>query len=276
MSDNAQQIEYWNGPAGQRWAAMQEQTDRNLAAISSALMNFAAAKPGERVLDIGCGAGTTTQVLADAVGLTGKVTGVDISEPMLSVARARTRASNVEYIRADASAYDFRPGYTLAFSRFGVMFFADPAAAFTNIRGALDAGGRLAFVCWRAMQENAWAAAPFAAAHDLLPKQEPMDPHAPGPFAFADQKRLMGILVKAGFSEFRGDKLDTVMNMGANLDEAVVASLSIGPLARAAADVDEATRGKIAARVRETLAKFKSASGSITPPGACWLVSAQV
>ena len=104
MSDNAQQIEYWNGPAGQRWAAMQEQTDRNLAAISSALMNFAAAKPGERVLDIGCGAGTTTQVLADAVGLTGKVTGVDISEPMLSVARARTRASNVEYIRADASA----------------------------------------------------------------------------------------------------------------------------------------------------------------------------
>jgi ubiquinone/menaquinone biosynthesis C-methylase UbiE len=274
MSDNAQQIEYWNGPAGQRWAALQETTDRNLSAISSALMKFVAAKPGERVLDIGCGAGTTTQQLAEAVGPSGKVTGVDISQPMLGAARSRTKATNVEYIEADASKYDFKPGFTLAFSRFGVMFFADPVTAFTNIRESLDAGGRLAFVCWRAMQENTWAAAPFAAALELLPKQEPMDPHAPGPFAFADQQRLMNIFMKAGFAEFKGEKLDTVMNMGASLDDAVAASLSIGPLARATAEVDEPTRGKIAQRVRDTLGKFETASG-ITPPAACWLVEAK-
>ncbi len=276
MSDNAQQIEYWNGPSGQRWAGLQESTDRNLSMITAALMPFAAAKPGERVLDIGCGCATTSLMLADAVGEKGRVMGVDISAPMLEIAKRRAAGrANVSFVEADASSYAFKPEFDLVFSRFGVMFFADPVKAFANIRNALDVGGRVAFVCWRAMPENAWAAAPFAAARDLLPPQEAPDPHAPGPFAFADAERLMKIFAKAGFREFSGDKLDTVMNMGASIDEAVAASLSIGPLARAAAELDEATRNKIRARVKSALEKYATPAG-ITPPAACWLVRARL
>jgi SAM-dependent methyltransferase len=274
MSDNAQQIEFWNGQVGQRWVDYQESMDRNLASINDALMAFAAAKPGERVLDIGCGCGTTSMMLADAVGPSGSVTGIDISKPMLGLAKSRTKAANVTYMEADASTARLKPGFTLAFSRFGVMFFADPVAAFANIREAFDAGGRLVFVCWRSLAENAWAAEPLAAARNLLPPQPPVDPHAPGPFAFADEKRLMNILMKSGFTEFRGDKLDSTMNMGP-LEQAVDVSMRVGPLARAALEVDDATRAKIRERLRTVLKKYETPSG-VTPPAACWLVSAKV
>jgi ubiquinone/menaquinone biosynthesis C-methylase UbiE len=275
MSDNAQQIEYWNGAVGERWAKLQESTDRNLSAISDALMPFAAAKAGEHVLDIGCGCGTTTLALARIIGKSATVTGIDVSVPMLEVARRRagTVDANVAFVEADAAAYAFKPEFDLVFSRFGVMFFADPVAAFTNIRGALKPAGRMAFVCWRAMPENAWAYVPHEAARDLVPPPEASDPHAPGPFAFADAQRLMTILLKAGFSNVKGDKLDTVMNMGATVDEAVMTALNIGPLARAARDVDEATRAKIAARVHKALENYAKPDG-VAPPAACWLVSA--
>jgi SAM-dependent methyltransferase len=275
MSDNAQQIEFWNGAVGQRWVDYQDSMDRNLSSINDALMKFAAAKPGDRVLDIGCGCGTTTMMLADAVGPSGSVTGVDISKPMLGLAKSRTKAPNVTYIEADASTADLKPGFTLAFSRFGVMFFADPAAAFKNIRESLDAGGRVAFVCWRTLQENAWAAEPIAAARDLLPPQPPVDPHAPGPFAFADGHRLMGILMKAGFATFNGTKLDSAMNMGP-LDEAVEVSMRVGPLAAALRDVnDDAIKDKIRERLRTVLAKHATQDG-VRPGAACWLVEAKM
>lgn len=271
MSANAEQIEYWNGAVGERWARLQETIDGNLAQITKALMPFAGAAPGERVLDIGCGCGTTTLALAKAVGLGGSITGVDISQPMLAV--ARSRASGANFMEADASIHLFHPTHDLVFSRFGVMFFADPKAAFANIRKALKPHGRLAFVCWRAPQENLWASAPFAAARDLLPPQEPMDPLAPGPFAFADDARLRDILAGAGFANVRVEKLDSTMNMGATVEEAAAQALNIGPLARAAAELDDASREKIRDVVSKSLEKFRAASG-ITPPAACWLVGA--
>jgi ubiquinone/menaquinone biosynthesis C-methylase UbiE len=271
MPSNAQQVEYWNGAVGERWARLQETIDGNLAAITKSLMPFAAAKPGERVLDIGCGCGTTTIALSKAVGPSGDVTGVDISAPMLAVARSRGAGAN--FLEADASVHLFKPTHDLVFSRFGVMFFADPPAAFANIRKAVAPGGRLAFVCWRAVQDNLWATAPLAAAHDLLPPQEPADPLAPGPFAFADDTRLNGILSQAGFRNIRIEKLDSTMNMGATAQEAAAQALNIGPLSRAAAELDETTRGKIRVKVEAALAKFATASG-IAPPAACWLVGA--
>ena len=273
MSVNAQQIEYWNGAVGQRWARLQETIDGNLAAITQALIPFAAAKPGERVLDIGCGCGTATIMLSKAVGPGGDVTGVDISAPMLAVARAR--GANANFLEADASVHLFKPTHELIFSRFGVMFFADPPAAFANIRKAQAPHGRLAFVCWRAVQDNLWASAPFAAARDLLPPQEAADPLAPRPFAFADDARLKGILSQAGFRDIRIEKLDSTMNMGATADEAAAQALNIGPLARAASELDEPAREKIRARVRDTLAKFAGPQG-IAPPAACWLVGATI
>ena len=275
MSDNADQIEYWNGPAGQRWAQAQESMDRTLLSISGALLSFVAAKPGEAVLDIGCGSGATTLEYAKAVGPSGRALGLDISVPMLDVARSRAKkaGSSAAFAEADAAAFEFAPEYDVIASRFGVMFFSDPLGAFANLRKALKPGGRLAFVCWRAFPENAWAFEPFAAARDLLPEQPPADPHAPGPFAFADADRVKTILQKAGFRNAQARKLDTVMHMAANAADAAQFSLRIGPLSRAAGEADAATRTKIAERVTAALKKYETPDG-VSPPAACWLVSA--
>src|SRR6185295_11603232 len=242
-----------------------------------ALLAFVNVKPGERVLDIGCGCGTTTLAFAQAVGNGGRVTGLDISAPMLGVARARAKAAGaaIEYIEADASEHDFKPEFDAVASRFGVMFFADPQKAFTNIRKALKPGGRLAFVCWRPMPDNAWALVPLAAARDLLPAQPPPDPNAPGPFAFADPVRLKAILEGAGFKNVKTEKLDTIMHLAATARDAAQFTLGIGPLARAAAEVDEPTKAKIVERVAAAMKKFETPSG-VAPPAACWLVGATV
>ncbi len=275
MSANQDQIDYWNGPAGKRWAEAQDSMDRNLRSIHEALVRFAAVKPGERVLDVGCGCGATTFAFADAAGSRGHITGVDISAPMLGVARARAGSKSVEFVEADASAQPFKPEYDAVTSRFGVMFFSDPTAAFANIRKALKPGGRLAFVCWRAMPENVWAFAPFVAARDLLPAQPPLDPLAPGPFAFADPVRLKSILEGAGFNNVKIEKLDTVMHMAATARDAAQFSLGIGPLARAAAECDDATKARIVERVTDAMKKFETPAG-VSPPAACWLVGANV
>jgi len=206
----------------------------------------------------------------------GSVAGVDISAPMLAVARARAHSgqADIPFIEADASVYDFQPTFDLVFSRFGVMFFADPFAAFANIHKAVAPKGRLAFVCWRSMPENMWAAAPFAAAKHLLPPQEAPDPYAPGPFAFADGARLTDILSRAGFHDVALTKFDGAMNMGDTAAEAANEALNIGPLARAAAELDDAARAKILDVVATAMQKFAGPRG-IAPAAACWLVSAK-
>jgi SAM-dependent methyltransferase len=271
MSGNEQQIEYWNGAVGERWAKLQQTIDANMASIAEALLPFAAPKPGERVLDIGCGCGTTTLLLSKAVGPSGDVTGVDISGPMLAVARGRGISAN--FVEADASTHSFKATHDLVFSRFGVMFFADPLAAFANIRKALKPHGRLAFVCWRAFVENEWARVPYAAAKPLLPEEPPGDPFAPGPFAFADSGRLRNILDEAGFNDIRINPLDSVMHMGADIEEAAKQATNIGPLARAMNGLDDARREKVRALVKEALAKYRTKDG-VSPGAACWLVGA--
>jgi len=274
--DNADQIEYWNGPAGQRWAEAQDTMDRTMASITGALLPFIDAKTGEHILDVGCGSGGTTLEYAKAVGEGGRVVGADISKPMLAVARGRAKAQGlaVEFVDADAAVHPFAPEFNAIASRFGVMFFADPTAAFSNMRKALKPGGRLAFVCWRTMPENLWAFAPFAAARPFLPEQPPPDPLAPGPFAFADAARTISILEAAGFKNAAAKKLDTVMHVAKTAAEAAQFSLTIGPLSRAASGLDDATRAKIVAVVTAAMAKYETPNG-VSPPAACWLVSAR-
>jgi SAM-dependent methyltransferase len=275
-NSNAQQIEYWNGPAGQRWSQAQDRIDHHLGLITETLMAFAAPRPGERVLDIGCGGGTTALLIRERIGPEGGVTGIDISAPNLGVARARAHAgmADVAFVEADAATYEFQPVFDLAFSRFGVMFFDDPARAFANIRKALAERGRLAFVCWRTFKENEWAFAPYEAALNLLPPQEPMDPHAPGPFAFADRERVTSLLQEAGFRDIAIKPHDTTVNLGETVDDAVTEALTIGPLARAAAELDDAARNEIRARIAPIFGKYKTPYG-ITPPAAVWLVTAR-
>ena len=276
MTANKAQIDYWNGPTGEGWAAHSSETDRSLTQAADAALRLAAARPGERVLDIGCGAGATSLSLAEQVGPGGHVTGLDVSRPLLALARASKQAGNLEFIEADAALHPFRADYDLLFSLFGVMFFVDPVAAFGNIRNAAAPGGRLAFVCWRPVEENEWARLPYAAAKPVLPAQKPVHPHVPGPFAFADANRVRDILSAAGFSEIGIEKFDGKMDMGNTPQRACFQVTQLmGPLSRALRNADDTTRAKVEDLVTEALAKFQTGTDAIRLGMACWLVSAK-
>jgi SAM-dependent methyltransferase len=275
MPANEDQIKFWN-EKGRDWTELQERMDANLSGIHAAIMAFAAAQSSETVLDIGCGTGQTSLALADTVGPRGRVTGADISRPMLDLARRRAQGrANVSFIEADVSIHAFKPEFDLLFSRFGVMFFDDLAAAFANLHAGLKPGGRLAFVCWRTPPENLWAAAPLMAARPLLPEQPPTDPLAPGPFAFAERERIQGILAGAGFGDIRIEKQDGVMTMGSDSAAIAAQTLRIGPLSRAMGDADAGVRAKIVEVVQQALEQFRTPAGEIAPPTACWLVGAR-
>jgi SAM-dependent methyltransferase len=274
MPANEDQIKFWNDKAGQDWTSLQARMDVNLSAIGDAVLALADARAGMAVLDVGCGTGATSLAMAAAGA---KVTGLDVSKPMLGLARKRAAEAGLDiaFIEADASAHAFAPEYDLIFSRFGVMFFDDPIGAFANLHRALRTGGRLAFVCWRPLAENLWAAAPLGAAKPFLPEQPSPDPLAPGPFAFADPQRILSILTDVGFHDVEIEKYDGVMRMGRDIPTIAAQTLQIGPLSRAVGEADEVTRGKIVEAVRAVMGKFATTDGEIAPPTACWLVSAK-
>jgi ubiquinone/menaquinone biosynthesis C-methylase UbiE len=277
MAANEDQIKFWNEKAGRDWTDLQERMDANLSGIHDAVIDFAAPAPGMAILDVGCGTGATSMALARIAGLDGSVTGLDVSKPMLGLARRRAAQAGLEiaFVEGDAAGQPFTPTYDLVFSRFGVMFFDDPVAGFANIKTALKPGGRLAFVCWRTPPENPWASAPLAAARPFLPDQQPPDPLAPGPFAFSDSERVKDILDKAGFRDVTVRKYDGVMCMGQDIATVAAQTLRIGPLSRALGEADDATRARIVEAVRAALEKFREPSGEIAPPTACWLVGAR-
>ncbi len=202
---NAEMSAYWDGERGEAWVARADQFDRQLEIYGLRAVSSAAPQPGETVIDIGCGAGATSFEASQAVGSTGKVLGIDISRPMLAVARQRAQAeayTHVEFVHGDAQTME--PPSDLAnviVSRFGVMFFDDPVAAFTNIAAMTVAGGRLAFVCWGPMEANEWMWVPGLAVSGILPMPPAGDPSAPGPFAFHDPERVESILTTAGWED---------------------------------------------------------------------------
>lgn len=274
MSDNAGQIAYWNDTAGKVWADVQGPLDRQLKPLGRAAMAALKPKAGERILDIGCGAGETTVELAERVAPGGTVTGVDISRPLLEVARRRGGAEGVTFVEADAQTQAFEPAsFDAAFSRFGVMFFADPTAAFVNIRKALKPGGRMAFICWRPPIENPIIVLPMMAAAPLLPEQPPPpEPGAPGPFAFADPDRVRGILTDAGFEEIVIAKHDEKIG-GGNLDTALDLALRIGPLGSMLREQPELAP-RVTEAVRTALAQHDGPDG-VKLDSATWLVTAR-
>ena len=271
----------WNGDSGERWAANLERLDLMLQDFGDASVAAAAAQPGEHILDIGCGSGTSTFMLADQVGPTGHVLVVDISQQLLELARAATpKAAPTEFHLADAATASFpRASFDLLFSRFGVMFFDDPVAAFANMRGALRPDGRVAFVCWRSAAENDWVRLPMAAIRDIV-QPAPSDPDAPGPFAFGNPDRLIDILTTAGFADIEFRPFDTRLAYGrsdtreAAIDDALDMAFQVGPLARALADQPDDVRARAAEAVR---AVFAAQSGDISVliDGAAWIVTAR-
>jgi SAM-dependent methyltransferase len=271
MTDaNADQIDYWNDKAGHTWVELQDRLDRQLEPLGAAAMAALDPKAGERVLDIGCGCGQTTLTLT---GRAGGVTGVDISQPMLAIAEGRLKGTGAELLKADAQTYAFAPqSFDAAFSRFGVMFFADPQAAFANIRKALKPGGRLAFVCWRPFPLNLWMTVPMAAAAPFLPPAAPPDPLAPGPFAFADAERVRDVLSQAGFTDIALAPHDQEIGSG-DLETTLGLALRIGPLGAALREHPEA-RDRAVAAIRAALKLHETPEGVLLP-SATWIVAAR-
>lgn len=271
----------WNGDSGTRWAANLARLDMMLEDFGKAAIAAANARPGEQILDIGCGSGTSTFPLAEQVGPDGYVLGVDISEQLVEIARAAAPAgAPVEFRCADAATAPLPAGsFDLLFSRFGVMFFDDPVAAFTHMRRALKPGGRLAFVCWRGAQENDWVRLPMAAIRDIV-ESIPADPTAPGPFAFGDRQRLADILAAAGFTAIDIAPFDTSISYGRGatreeaIDDALDMAFQVGPLARALADQPADVREKAAIAVRAAFAK-RPGETSVLIDGAAWIVTAR-
>ena len=281
LSPNAEQIEAWNEGIGKAWIAHLDALDRQIAPLGEAAMAAAAVKRGDSVLDIGCGAGQTTIEIARQVGETGWAHGVDVSGLMISaagIAARKNAALNVSFEIADAQTFKFRPAaYDIAYSRFGVMFFKDPVAAFINIRSALKPNGRVTFCCWRLSAENPLMSVPLQAAADLLPPPDgpPGDPHAPGPFAFADPDRVRAILGAAGFTDISIEKWDGLMGPNPG-DDAIRITTDLGPLGRRLTEVqaDASLRLRVREAVRHGLRDFISADGTLRAPGAGWIVRA--
>jgi SAM-dependent methyltransferase len=275
---NAQQVQYWNERAGPRWVAVQDFIEAQIGPLGLHAIERAAIAPGERVLDVGCGCGATSIELARRVGPGGSVAGVDISHVMLERARSRVRDAGLPHLRfeeADAQIHGFpRAGFDVLFSRFGVMFFADPEAAFVNLRRALCPGGRFVFICWRPMAENPWMMVPLGAALRHLPPPPLLAPGAPGPFAFADAERVRGILSRAGFAGVSLEAIDEMLAIGggADLDQTVEVLLQIGPTAAAVREASEEVKRLVAAAVRESIMPFQTPQG-VRMASAAWVVT---
>ncbi len=263
------QTEYWNSEAGQIWAREAIRLDPMLAPLGALAMAALEPQAGETVVDIGCGAGATSRALA-AHGAT--VIGVDVSRPLIAAAQSAGGGPN--YVEADASIWRPAAPADALFSRFGVMFFDDPPAAFANLRACLKPGGRLAFVCWGPMTDNAWAVEPVAAAlpHLTTPPEPPV-PGAPGPFAFAAPGRATDILTQAGWRDAKAEAWRGPYGVGANTDEAIEIMLKIGPLGRLLRDQPEA-----APKVRRALADLiadRSGADGVSFPASVWIVTAR-
>ncbi len=268
---NAQQVTYWNEAAGPTWADLQAPLDRQLQPLGRRAMAELDLGPGKRVLDIGCGAGETTLDLA----VTGAhAVGVDISRPLLDVARRRSEGRpDVEFLEADAQTYPFEPAsFDAVFSRFGVMFFADPPAAFANIRRALKPGGRLVFVCWRAPADNPVISLPMMAAlpHVDSPPPPP-EPGAPGPFAFADPELVRSILTAGGFSDVAVTPHHEAIGPG-DLETTLGLALRVGPLGALLRE-NPGKRDDVVAAVRAALAPHDGPEG-VKLGSATWIVTA--
>ena len=280
--DNSEQIEYWDGEAGQGWAERNAQMEKILGPIGEEAIRTAGVTAGEAILDIGCGCGDTTLALLDETGPEGRVLGVDISSPMLDVANSKAQELTadlqgaISFQQADASTYDFEAGvYDLMFSRFGVMFFAEPAAAFANIRKALKPEGRLAFICWAPVAGNDWVTVPMAAALQHLPKPEPLPPNAPGPFGLSDPDFVDEVLKKANYSDITITPFHPTMRFGHGMEQERIGDFFIdaGPVSRLLKDAPPERVEITRSAIREAVMSYYDGE-TVNLAASCWLVTA--
>lgn len=273
MTPDHDMAAHWDR-AGRVWVEHQALLDRLMAPIAEAVVDAAGPANGERVLDVGCGSGATTFAAAWRTGPSGGAVGVDISPALVELARRRAGELGIEgvdFVLADAQTHAFATPFDAIVSRFGVMFFPDPVAAFANLRRALKPDGKLAFAAWRTPEENPLALVPLQAAAPFLPELPPFEKDAPGRFAFADPDRVRAILADSGWRAIEITPLDVVNSL--SFDELLTMSLRVGPLNPILKDADEAVREKVRQAVTQALAPYAK-DGAADMTSACWLVTA--
>jgi SAM-dependent methyltransferase len=268
------QTTLWNGVAARAWVDAQELTDQVFRPLNEILVDASVASAGGRLLDVGCGTGSTTLAAARLLGATGQCVGIDLSEPMIAAAQARAEREGVaaRFLRADAQTYAFEPGsFDTVISRFGVMFFDDPVRAFANLRDAVRRGGDLRFIAWRSAAENPFMTTAERAAATLLPNMPARQPDGPGQFAFADRDRVHGILDESGWAEIDIRPIDVSCGFAAT--GLMAYATGFGPLGRMLPELDEPTRTRVIGAVRPAFDPYVHGD-EVRFDAACWMVRA--
>jgi SAM-dependent methyltransferase len=274
------EAELWAGQMGREWALHAEALDRQLSPVSEVALAALAPRPGEHVLDLGCGSGATTAALCAAVGPSGQVTGIDISPDQVTAAKARPGNERARLLVADAQTHPFDHGvFDALFSRFGCMFFADPPAAYANLRRALKPGARAVLTAWCPISRNPWAALPAAAAAEVLGPADPPAPGVPGPFAWATPEIFRPILEGAGFTELEYREAAVMLQVGESqpgdpIARALAMMMRIGPAARRLKGLPDEVRQSVAARLAPKLTSYV-AEGWVRLPGLIWVITAR-
>jgi SAM-dependent methyltransferase len=274
---NEEQARYWDSDESAHWLVYEEHYERMLAPFTDHLLTSAAIGPADRVIDIGCGTGSTTRAAA-RVATEGDALGLDLSAAMLRQAARRAQdegLTNVRFVHGDAQVHSFTPeAGDVAFSRLGVMFFADPAAAFANIARGLRPGGRIVFVCWQNLAENEWIVVPGTAAAQHVALAPPADPTAPGPFSLGERDRIAAVLPAAGLIVAAIEPIAEPLCMGTDIADAVTFLKSTGIWKSLLGDADPPTVARVTDAVEAALTPY------VTPHGVLlgsrtWLVTAR-
>ncbi len=281
-AENREAAEAWSGPLFERFVHYRELVAGGLGAHGEAAMAAHPPRAGDRVVDLGCGFGDTTQRLAGLVGPEGGALGVDVSEPFIEMARKEAgeeRVTNVRFAVADVQASEFDESFDYAFSRMGIMFFANPVAALRNVREALAPGGRFCAVVWRRKEDNEWVRRAELVVDEYLdhPEQSDQPTCGPGPFSMANADTVSEQLKIAGFEQIAFRRCDLPLKIGNDLDHAVEFNMALGPageVLRLWEDRIDEIKPKIAADLRQALAEFDGPDG-VYAPASTWIISAR-
>jgi SAM-dependent methyltransferase len=284
-AENEEATEAWSGVLFDRFVEYRNVVVAGLKAHGDRAMELHPPESGAHVLDIGCGFGDTTQQLAALVGADGQATGVDVSEPFIEASREEAKEAgvrNVDFFATDVQVADLGGPYDYAFSRMGVMFFANPVQALRNVAGALRPGGRLTAVVWRRKLDNEWLHRAEQVAEQYL--EEPEEPEdvrcGPGPFSMANADTVSEQLQIAGFEGPAFTRCDIPIKIGNDLDNAVALNMALGPAAEllriCPTDEVDRLRPKVQKEIREVLTDYVQDDGTIVAPASTWIVSATV
>jgi len=279
---NAEAIQAWDGPLYDRFVRFRHIVTTGLGAHGEAALRVCPPQPGERVLDVGCGFGDTTQRIAGLVGPEGEAVGVDAAARFIETARAETAEAGVPNARFEVADVQLDPlgeGFDMAFSRMGTMFFTNPVPAMRNIRSALRPGGRLAMVVWRRRTDNPWMYRAQEIVEGIVERPEEYDEPTcgPGPFSMADADTTSEILVHAGYEDISLRRSDLPILVGEDVDEAIELVTALGPageILRLAGDRAAHLHGQVDAALREGLAEFAGPEGVIAQ-ASTWIVTAR-